>query len=59
MLQLQRLFCVYFQLHQHEFKLNAAVYQLYLFADKYYETVSGWCIVLFSANMQYEVDLNI
>ena len=44
-LWLSCLLCLCLQLHQHEFALNAAIYQLYLYADKYYETVSvgvGW-----------------
>jgi len=33
-----------FQLHQHEFALNAAVYRLYPYAERHYETVSACCI---------------
>ena len=45
-LLLNCLFCMYLQSHQHEFALNAAVYQLYLYADKHYETVSACCVGL-------------
>jgi len=39
--------CVHLQLHQHEFSLTAAVYMLYQFADRHYETVSARRIRVF------------